>query len=204
MPRIVTSPRKKPSQDRSRDTVEALMAATTRVLIEVGYDRASTNRVAEVAGVSIGSLYQYFPNKEALVAELIRRLAEKEYQALMEKMAQVIDLPLDEAIAEFIRAVISAHRVEPKLHKVLIEQVPRIGALKQVRELEDRMEEFLRHSLQIRKKAIRTRNIDQAAFILMHTVEAVTHAAVIDEPHHLGDDKLVAELTDLVVRYLVA
>src|SRR5487761_943127 len=71
--KLRTNPRKLASQERSRATVDALLEATTRVLIKEGYDRASTNRIAEVAGVSIGSLYQYFPSKEALVAAVIDR-----------------------------------------------------------------------------------------------------------------------------------
>ena len=49
------------------------MEATARILIKEGYDQASTNKIAAVAGVSIGSLYQYFPSKEALVAAVIER-----------------------------------------------------------------------------------------------------------------------------------
>jgi AcrR family transcriptional regulator len=59
---ISTNPRKLPTQDRSKETVEAILQATAIVLKREGYDRASTRRVAEVAGVSVGSLYQYFPN----------------------------------------------------------------------------------------------------------------------------------------------
>ena len=71
--KLQINPRKLASQERSRATVDALLEATTRVLLKEGYDRASTNRIAEVAGVSIGSLYQYFPSKEALVAAVIDR-----------------------------------------------------------------------------------------------------------------------------------
>src|SRR5262249_30364756 len=63
--RPLTSPRKYASQARSCATVDALVEATARILVREGFDRASTNRIAEVAGVSIGSLYQYFPSKEA-------------------------------------------------------------------------------------------------------------------------------------------
>src|SRR5229473_2510951 len=70
---IPTIPRKSASQKRSRVTVETLLDATARVLTKAGYDRASTNRIAATAGVSVGSLYQYFPNKEALVAALVAR-----------------------------------------------------------------------------------------------------------------------------------
>ena len=75
--KLQTNPRKSASQERSRSTVDALLEATARVLVKEGYDRASTNRIAEVAGVSIGSLYQYFPNKEALVAAVIDRHTEQ-------------------------------------------------------------------------------------------------------------------------------
>ena len=70
---IPTMPRKSASQKRSQATVETLLDATARVLTREGYDRASTNRIAAKAGVSVGSLYQYFPNKEALVAALVAR-----------------------------------------------------------------------------------------------------------------------------------
>ena len=60
-------------------TVEAILDATARVLVREGYARTSTNRVAAVAGVSIGSLYQYFPNKESLVAALVADIIVKSW-----------------------------------------------------------------------------------------------------------------------------
>ena len=68
-----TQLRKSPRQARSRETVEVLLEAATRVLVEAGFEGASTNRIARVAGVSVGSLYQYFPNKAAIVRMLIER-----------------------------------------------------------------------------------------------------------------------------------
>jgi AcrR family transcriptional regulator len=66
-------PRKKPLQSRSTVTVEAILEATVRILERAQDARFTTKQVAEVAGVSVGSLYQYFPNKQALVSELVRR-----------------------------------------------------------------------------------------------------------------------------------
>ena len=73
--RPATKPRKHASQERSRATVDALIEATARILVREGFDKASTNRIAEVAGVGVGSLYQYYPGKEALVAAVIDRHA---------------------------------------------------------------------------------------------------------------------------------
>mgnify|MGYP003597153915 FL=1 len=67
------NPRKEPKQSRARVTVEAILEATAHILTEGGYDALTTNHVAKRAGVSIGSLYQYYPSKEALVGELMDR-----------------------------------------------------------------------------------------------------------------------------------
>ena len=67
----VAGPRKQPTQDRSKHTVAAILEATIRVLDEVGSTGLTTTRVAEVAGVSVGTLYQYFPNREALLNALL-------------------------------------------------------------------------------------------------------------------------------------
>jgi AcrR family transcriptional regulator len=87
MARIELRPRKAPRQARSAATVETILAAAARVLRRQSLAGFNTNRVAEVAGVSVGSLYQYFPNKAALVAALIDREQERLAQALEDLVA---------------------------------------------------------------------------------------------------------------------
>ena len=92
--KLHTSPRKSASQERSRLTVNALLEATTRVLVKEGYDRASTNKIAAVAGVSIGSLYQYFPSKEALVAAVSERHSHEVLQLIRNALVKVAARPI--------------------------------------------------------------------------------------------------------------
>ena len=87
--RPLTKPRKVASQERARATVDALVEATARILVKEGFDKASTNHIAEVAGVSIGSLYQYFPSKEALVAAVIERHQHEIMQTVRGELAEV-------------------------------------------------------------------------------------------------------------------
>jgi AcrR family transcriptional regulator len=202
--RLVTSPRKSPVQDRSREMVEVILEATARVLVEGGYDRASTNKVAEVAGVSVGSLYRYFPSKEALVAALCERHVTAMLAMCESKLLELGDAPLEVAAREIVRAILRAHAVNPKLHRILIQQVPRVGKLKNVDMMQERVSVLVLGYLQARRKDVRPRNLELAVFLLVHAVEAVAHATVIERPDYLVDGELADELAELVLHYLAA
>jgi AcrR family transcriptional regulator len=182
--------------------VETLLAATARVLQRDGYDRASTNRIAAEAGVSIGSLYQYFPGKEALVAALIEREVEAQFRVVADKLGELMDAPLSVAVPKLVEAVVSAHRHHTKLHRVLTEEVPRVGALRRIVDIEARLVALLRAGLEPRKREIRPENLDLAVFILVHAVDGVVHGAVLYAPERIDDAELVDELSELLLRYL--
>ena len=97
-----TKPRKLPKQSRSRVTVEAILAATTHILVEEGYDKANTNRIAERAGVSIGSLYQYFPNKKSLITALMDQHAQEMAELVGAKLDRLFDSPLENVISGYL------------------------------------------------------------------------------------------------------
>src|SRR3984885_1782967 len=116
--RSVTRPRKLASQTRSRATVDAMIEATARILVRDGFDKASTNRIAEKAGVSVGSLYQYFPSKEALVAAVIDRHNQEIMRTVRGELAEAMGLPVEKAIRKLVAVSVKAHRINPKLHRV--------------------------------------------------------------------------------------
>ena len=203
--KLQTNPRKSASQERSRSTVDALLEATARVLIKEGYDRASTNRIAEVAGVSIGSLYQYFPSKEALVAAVADRHAQHVSQVTRNALVKVAARPIEVAAREFVSIAIDAHRVNPKLHGVLAEQIPRVGRLENVEANVREGYALVRGYLEAHRDEIDVADLDLASFVLVTVVEALTHAAVLHRPDILAADKarqFVDDVTRLVVRYL--
>jgi AcrR family transcriptional regulator len=201
-PRTRTVPRKMPKQQRSKDTVDVILAATARVLVKEGFDRASTNRIADTAGVSIGSLYQYFPSKEALVAALVERHIESMSEALEAEMAAVADAPLEVALRRMVTLMMQAHAIEPELHRVLNEQVPRVGRLHRVHEVEDRMQKLGRAYFERHRGELGPTDLDTAAFIVVQTIEALTHAATTHQETAPPHAALVDEMTALLVRYL--
>ena len=199
---VRTTPRKRPRQQRSKDTVDTILAATTRVLKQVGFDGLTTNAVAERAGVSIGSLYQYFPNKEALVLALIDRHSEEMNAAILKELARVSQLPIAEAVRAVIELTIRAHAIDPQLHRVLTEQVPRIGKLARLRELDNISHRMVAGMLATRRAELAVENLELAAFVLVSAIESIVHRAALLYPEMLRDPGLVDEATRLVTRYL--
>jgi len=200
--RTLTNPRKAASQERSRATVDALLAATARILVREGYDRASTNKIAEAAGVSVGSLYQYFPSKEALVAAVLEQHMAEMMAVVRASLVEVVGLPLEEAARELVRVMIEAHRVEPKLHRVLVEQIPRVGSLERVEEVDREARVLVRAYLEAHRDDIAVADLEFAAWMAVMTVESLTHVAVLRRPELLAEARFVDEVASLVVRYL--
>lgn len=202
-----TEPRKSASQDRSRDTIDALVKATAHILVKEGYEKTSTNKIAKAAGASIGSLYQYFPNKEALVAAVIDRHKDELLQVVRNAIIGVAALPVEVAMRELVKMAIDAHRLNPKLHRVLAEQIPRVGRLEKVALLEREGLALFRAYLEAHRAELAVADLDVAAFICVTTIEALTHAAVVNRPTVLTEEdaeRLVTEATRLLNRYLHA
>jgi AcrR family transcriptional regulator len=203
--RPLTNPRKNASQERSRATVAALVEATARILVREGFDKASTNRVANVAGVSVGSLYQYFPNKEALVAAVIDRHNQEIMQIVRGELAEAMSQPVEKAMRKLVAVAVKAHRVNPRLHRVLAEQIPRVGKLENVATFSRENYALFRNYLQNHRDELRVNDLELASFVCVTSIEALTHNAVLHHSKTLSDDameSLVEESTRLVVGYL--
>ncbi len=206
MPRVPrTEPRKEASQARARQTVDALVRATAHILVRNGYERASTNEIARVAGVSIGSLYQYFPGKDALVAAVVDRHQAEMMQKVRGALARVAAQPVEAAVPELIRVLIDAHRIDPKLHRVLAEQIPRVGRLENVAAFEREGTVLFGAYLNAHRAELAVADLELAAFVCVTAMEALTHAAVVNRSSALTDEaaaRLVDHATRLVLRYL--
>lgn len=192
-----TSPRKRPVQARSRATVEAILDGAAHILVRDGFDRATTTRIAEAAGVGVGSLYQYFPSKEAVIAALIDRHATA-LQAVFDELAPRLagTLPA-EGVAMIVEAATDAHRLHPTLHRVLNEQVPRIGDLARIRNVSAAITTHIATWIATLPLA-HGRDPAVLAVLVERSIEAVIHGALADGHDHLPaalHDELVAMLT---------
>lgn len=201
----VTRPRKIATQERSRATVDNLIEATARILVKDGFDKASTNRIAEVSGVSIGSLYQYFPSKEALVVAVIERHQQQIMQTVRSELTQVSTQPLDKAMRKFVAVAVEAHRLDPQLHRVLAEQIPRVGKLEKLETFSRENFNLFRAYLEGVRDELAVDDLELASFVCVTTIEALTHNAVLHHSKVLTDDQMEALIDEgarLVTGYL--
>lgn len=192
--------RRTPVQERARATVEVLLEATAQVLVEVGYARLSTNRVAKRAGVSVGSLYQYFSDKDALVEALARRVTERQVEVIVGRLSVADDEPLASVVDGLIRGIVESKRIEPELALALATEVPRQGRLDTERAMLQRLCEVVSAALR-RRSDVRAVDTELAAFALVHATFAVIRGAVEDRPELLGE-ALTDTLVEICVRYL--
>ncbi len=192
-------------QDRAQATVDAILRATAHILKTKGYGACSTNAVARRAGVSIGSLYQYFPSKEALVTALAEEHAQAGYQLLLETISAASAQPrsVEATVRHYIGAMVRLHTDDPELHRVLMEQVPAIhSGVVAMQRSSNQSAQLVRAWLWAQRESFRPLDVEVATYVLVTSVEAVTHLRLMERPQQLDTDTLIDELSALVLGYL--
>jgi AcrR family transcriptional regulator len=194
--------RRQPTQARSKRTVATILQATAQVLMRDGYDCTTTNLVADRAGVSIGSLYEYFPNKEALVSALASAHIAELVAGVEAAMRATDGRGAKAIVSALLCAGLDAHRVNPRLHKVLVEQVPRIGALAQSLDISSVLQRKIEEDLRRRFPELRPGRARMIAFVLETSIEALTHRAVVEAPDWIETGEIEKEALGLLQPYL--
>lgn len=197
--RSTIKPRKTPAQARSRATVDAIIQAATYILTEVGWEGLTTNAIAERAGVNIGSLYQFFPNKEAVIAELQRRHVAATHAELHKALEFLPEQPsLRAALTLIVDMVVAEHRIAPAVHKAVTEELPRT-----LRPMPEEKERLRRQILEFLRPFMRNvPNPDLAIYLVSIATQAIIHHVTAERPELLDQPSLVAELVTLFENYL--
>src|SRR5262249_17816230 len=156
-----------------------IVEAATRICRDCGYEAMNVNEVARIAGVSVGSLYQYFPSKEALVAEVARRLGERMVEVFQENIAELAFLPLTEAVAGIVHRLLAAFAVDPGLRRALDDLPTAVKAI-DVPGFDEMLTDAITAYLTFHGESFRPKNQRLAARILMTAVESVALRLMLD------------------------
>jgi AcrR family transcriptional regulator len=181
--------------------VERIIAAGREVLLRDGYDAFSTNRVADQAGISPGSLYQYFPNKAAIIAAVIDRYSDD----VADRVAGTLTDRLGEVGPRMIRAtvdaLVEALAANVDLLRVVLEDLPAASNRERRTALERRVQELILASLAARPGTTRSTDHATTAWVLVMAIEQLTVRYVLDAPA-ISRERFLDEVVALCTGYL--
>lgn len=191
--------RKQPRQARSIETRQRVLDAAAHIFSVHGYAAGTTNRIAAAADMSIGSLYQYFPNKDAIVSALTDAHVDAGAELLAQRAAAGLPAGLTDTLRLFVRATIDNHRSDPALHRVLFEEAPRSPALlARLREAEQRAIAGTAELLRVHPEVTAPDPV-LAARITVATIESLVHR-LITSP--VDAQQLEDEIVGMLAGYL--
>jgi AcrR family transcriptional regulator len=195
--------RRRPKQLRAQQTVDAILDAVSRLLRRDGISAVTTNRIAEVAGVSVGSVYQYFPDKRAIFVALHGRHVDEITRLVEATLVSHAGSPLPQLVRALVDAMVAAHAADPELYDLLLTEVPHRAD--GTRDFSARLWGAFRLAIASRARELRLpRDLDPILFVVTNLVESLSHAAVLHRPPRLSLAAAKEEAVRAVLAYLRA
>jgi AcrR family transcriptional regulator len=163
--------------------------------------QATTTRIAEIAGVSVGSLYQYFPSREALLAAVIERRVERDQQEFLAHMAALGEASLATVLRAAARYLVEVYRREPELYRTMVDEMDRVAREQQVQAMVDDAIARTVAMLTSHREALGIDDLELAAYTIVTAQVAVVRDAVRRRPELLEGTRLADVLGTLAVRF---
>ena len=191
-----------PRQTRSKMMVTTIIDAAARVLAEQGFSGTTTNRIAERAGISVGSLYQYFPSREAVVAAVAERYSERMKASLEALLVQTQSQDLKTSLHQLLRGITDAHGADPELSKIIATELPRLGDMAWRRDMAARGVAIadallLAHAQELRDDL----DVKSAAYVVAKASEAIL-VSITQSPQNENAAAIEQALLEMLYLFL--
>ncbi len=159
-------------------------------------------RIAAVAGYSIGTVYQYFPDRTSLLCELMHEECEREFEAVLGALPELASAPVDGAIGRVLELLVGSAAAHRGLMKIIVVEVlPTLGP-DAIEDLVPPLAALLAAQLEARADDIEIRNFEMAAHFILEGVEAIIHSTAVERPEWFDRPELLDELEAMVCGYL--
>jgi AcrR family transcriptional regulator len=193
--------RKAPTQARAAYTVDAIVEAATQILQSDGEERLTTNRIAERAGVSIGSLYQYFADKEAIVEAIASRERERIVTAIVRSLSDLDPADFENVVREVVRTLVNAFARRRRARRIVLMTMLRRWHNAPEKHGANEVAEFL-VAAAVRDKVHNSRPMTPvAAFVLTRALMGAIRGAVIENSPYLETQEFEDELVRLCLLF---
>lgn len=181
-----------------------LVEATERVLAQQGYRRATTNHIAELAGVSVGTLYHFFPTKESLIEAVVHRMWTRELAAVESKLELLATAPLDDALRAIIGAFVNVVGQRIDLYRHWYGEASHLGQYTVGSQMTDRVVDLLESAMRVRSDVRPKPDMRFSIRLAVLTVTYLARMGSIEFPSEVSSGRLTDEVSDMVARYLTA
>jgi len=193
--------RKRPTQRRAQQTYDSILNAAAEILEKEGLKKFNTNYISQKSKVSIGSLYQYFPNKESVIVALIEFQHVKRIEALEELLEKTEGQPIEELIQALIEAVFEIEKMNPRLQQILHEQMFSLGKTDMAMKFDDYLIKKLELFFARNPFKFKLKNRVIGLRMLVHAIKSVSYYSHTD-PNFSDEKRLISEVKDLTLRYV--
>lgn len=189
---------KAPTQERSRQTVATILEACSQLLIKESFYEITTDKVAKEAGVSIGSLYQFFGNKESVVLALIKKIHDEDKHVITERFKTFSHLPASQRIRGLVETMIEVMTSKPELRNKLQSIQNYLVDATYMAESNSYYANLLRQTLPL----IPGRDMEKVSYIVVNVCFGMINTMSIEKPNFHQDRALINELVLLIYKYL--
>lgn len=202
--------KRQPKTERARHTKDVIIKATAQIILKDGVDAVSTNKIAEVAGVSIGSLYQYYTNKDEILAEMLEDIIKRREANVRSALDITVAFgSLEDATVKVIDAIFTTNsqedaKLEFALLPLILQQGPNNRFIIIAQNMQSLMTPILKALLMVKNPKIAARDLDTMIFVLIQTLRANLLASTLPFGSKINRERLKKELTRLIVSYLQA
>ena len=194
--------RRQPKRRTGVRIVEAVVQGAEKILSEEGPEALTTERLAKVSGVSVGSIYQYFESKQAVLDELARQVELRALSILKDRVEQAPGMDLESLIELLVGSLLDGDMGDLKMRRALLTEIPRGWFSEESEKLDRVTEETVRQLLVARGDAVREGDPQMMVFLCLHTVESTIESAVLRRPELLQDPGFRKELVHMIHAYL--
>lgn len=195
--------RRTPKQRRSTETRDAIVEAAARVFAELGLEKATIAKIATVAGVSPGSMYQYFESKESLIVAILERETESQQRMLLELASRLGTEDLPALVRAFVRESLVQLESKRALNRVLLHEVPRVAGLGITHSIDVSVARSVRLLFELGRARLVPKDLDLAALLVVRAFRYTTIALLEDPLPEERREAFVSELSDLLLAYLL-
>ena len=194
--------RKQPRQSRSTLVVDSILEATTRLLPHSDGKRVSTNHIAQVAGTSIGSVYQYFKNLDSILVRLIEKDLDSNEEEFVQFLATLKSVPLDQKIEGLVEKSFEVFMRRRTFKRALLPHIFRLKRFRDVISARTVLATHVTDLFSVHADELKLENLERSAYVVSHAIQGLLQVVIVSHESPYSDAELKAEIVRIIRGYL--